>query len=196
MPFLLRNLTLNPGEGEDLLLEKLVTKFTLRRDQIVSWWVVRKGIDARKKPRVKIVYTIEFTLADEATFRQLHGLDADLEPVPETAELCFPRLGSTKRIVIAGFGPAGLFAALRLSEYGLAPVVIERGAPMAERVQDVQAFWSRGMLDGESNVQFGEGGAGTFSDGKLTTRVRDGNIGYVLAIEWDNLSEGAEQEFS
>ncbi|KAF0221529.1 MAG: hypothetical protein FD174_298 [Geobacteraceae bacterium] len=180
MPILLRNLALNPGESEGLLLEQLLARFSLGRDEVSSWRIVRKGIDARKKPRIKFVYTIEFTLADEAGFGQRYGGDADLEIVTEMAEPIFIKLDSAKRIIVAGSGPAGLFAALRLSEYGLTPAILERGRPMAERVRDVQSFWSTGALDVESNVQFGEGGAGTFSDGKLTTRVRDRNIGYVL----------------
>jgi hypothetical protein len=77
-------------------------------------------------------------------------------------------------------GPAGIFAGLRLLEYGLTPTILERGRPVAERVKDIASFWHKGMLNPESNVQFGEGGAGTFSDGKLTTRIRDANTGYVL----------------
>jgi uncharacterized FAD-dependent dehydrogenase len=180
MPLLLRNLTLNLGEGDELLPDKITARFSLLRSDLLSWAVVRKGIDARKKPRIKFVYTILFTLADEAGFLAKHGRDSDLEFMAERQQRVFSRLGTDKRIVIVGTGPAGLFAALRLSEYGLAPLVLERGRPLEERVRDVQAFWSRGILDPESNVQFGEGGAGTFSDGKLTTRVRDANIEYVL----------------
>lgn len=181
MPFLLRNLALSPGEDEDLLLERLLTRFSLDRAEITSWRIVRKGIDARKKPRIKFVYTIEFSLVDESGFRVKHGSDPDLDVAMELEEPHFPKLCAAQRIVIAGSGPAGLFAALRLSEYGLTPAILERGRPIADRVRDVQSFWSRGELDVESNVQFGEGGAGTFSDGKLTTRVKDRNIGYVLS---------------
>jgi uncharacterized FAD-dependent dehydrogenase len=82
--------------------------------------------------------------------------------------------------MIVGMGPAGIFAGLRLAEYGLTPTILERGNPVSERVKDITSFWQKGVLNPESNVQFGEGGAGTFSDGKLTTRVRDLNSGYVL----------------
>ncbi len=180
MPLLLRNLTLSLGESDELLPDRIAAKFSLRRAELLSWVVVRKGIDARKKPRIKFVYTVLFSLADETGFLAKHGHDPDLELSEERLRPIFPRLPAGKRIVIVGTGPAGLFAALRLAEYGHAPTVLERGRPLEERVRDVQAFWSRGILDPESNVQFGEGGAGTFSDGKLTTRVRDANIGYVL----------------
>ncbi len=180
MALLLRKISLSLGESEELLPDRIAARFSLRRDDLQSWTIVRKGIDARKKPRIKFVYTVRFVLADEAAFWARHGHDRDLELATEEERQSFPRLATGKRIAIVGTGPAGLFAALRLAESGLTPVVLERGRPLEERIQDVQSFWSRGILDPESNVQFGEGGAGTFSDGKLTTRVRDANIGYVL----------------
>lgn len=180
MPFLLRNLTLNLGEGEELLAEKLCAKLSLPRDRIVSFSVARKGVDARQKGRIKFVYAIEFRVADEEGFSRSHLADPDIERLEEKSGPAFARLVTGKRLLIAGMGPAGLFAALRLAEYGLAPALVERGKPIDERVNDVQAFWGKGLLDPESNVQFGEGGAGTFSDGKLTTRLRDPNIDCIL----------------
>ena len=181
MSFLLRNLTLHLGESEDLLLPMVASRFSLQRGDIKRFAVVRKGVDARKKPQVRFVYTVEFSLEDEERFRETHAADGNLEYVGERIAPVFKRLSSSKRIIIAGMGPAGLFTGLRLAEYGLAATIIERGRPVEERVQDVHSFWSTGRLDPASNVQFGEGGAGTFSDGKLTTRLRDVNMGYVLA---------------
>ncbi len=181
MPFLLRNLVLNPEEGEERLRSMLSARFSLTADEPVSFRVVRKAIDARKKPHIKLIYTIEFSLADEMAFWLRHRGDRDLETVPEKQPARFPRLAADRRrIIIVGMGPAGLFAGLRLLEYGLVPTILERGRPVADRIRDVASFWDEGTLDPESNVQFGEGGAGTFSDGKLTTRVRDANAGYVL----------------
>src|SRR5690242_1282192 len=114
MPFLLRNLTLNLGEGEELLPDKLTARFPVARDELVSLCVVRKGIDARKKPHIKFVYAVEFTLVDEAKFWQEHRQDPDLEMVARRMPPAFPRIGSDRRIVIAGMGPAGIFAGLRL----------------------------------------------------------------------------------
>lgn len=179
MPFLLRNLMLNLGENEDLLPAIVGARFFLQPEEITRFTVVRKGIDARKKPRIKFVYTIEFAVADEERFRSSHQGE-DLEYVAEKRSPVFERMAGGKRIVIVGMGPAGLFAALRLAEYGLTATIIERGRPVEERLKDVQSFWDRGLLNPESNVQFGEGGAGTFSDGKLTTRLKDQNIRYVL----------------
>ena len=180
MPLLLRNLTIPLGGDEGELPDRLASRLGINSKDILSLDVVRKGIDARKKKQILFVYTIRFTVADEETMLAKHAGDPELVRLPEEAPRRFPRLTSDRRILIVGTGPAGLFAALRLTDYGLTATVIERGKPVAERVRDVQSFWSRGLLDEESNVQFGEGGAGTFSDGKLTTRVRDGNIAYLL----------------
>ncbi len=143
MPFLLRNLTLKLGESEDLLLETVMTRFFLRPHDITRFVIVRKGIDARKKPNIKLVYTVEFTLVDEEPLKS-SSLGNDIDYVAEKKPPFFARVNQEKRIVIAGMGPAGLFTALRLAEYGLTAQIIERGRPVEDRVKDVQAFWDRG----------------------------------------------------
>jgi uncharacterized protein len=181
MPFLLRNLTISLEEGgNELVGEKLRARLAVIGVVPFSFSVVRKGVDARRKKQIKFVYTVLFRVDDEERCRQLVLKDPEIEFLDERPEPAFPQRVSGKKIVVAGMGPAGLFAALRLTAYGIAPVLIERGKPVEERVRDVQAFWGKGVLDPESNVQFGEGGAGTFSDGKLTTRVRDANMDYIL----------------
>jgi uncharacterized protein len=176
MPFLLRNLTLNPGEEESALRPLVALKLGIRESEISSLTLVRKGVDARKKGRIKLVYTVQFALTDES--RLVCG--GDLSRIEPQAPELFPKVAKASGIVIVGMGPAGLFAALRLAEYGLSASLLERGRPVDERARDVSRFWRDGTLSGESNVQFGEGGAGTFSDGKLTTRVKDPNCGWVL----------------
>lgn len=137
--------------------------------------VIRESVDARKKPNVNLVYTVDFEC--EASLNL---------PLAETKEYFTPEasvLPQKSRPVIAGFGPCGIFAALILAEAGLRPVVIERGKAIDERVADVEGFWNSegdASPNPESNVQFGEGGAGTFSDGKLTTGIRDIRIRKVL----------------
>ncbi len=180
MPLILSNLVLDFREDEDSVKERLVRRFRLSEDEISCFRVIRKSLDARKKSSIRFVWTVEFSVTDENAFFGKFGDDPDIRQVMKTEAPVFPRVGGDKKIVIAGMGPAGLFAAVRLSEYGLTATLAERGKPVEERLRDVQAFWSRGELDPESNVQFGEGGAGTFSDGKLTTRVRDENLRYVL----------------
>lgn len=119
-----------------------------------------------------MIYTVSFGLADAQNIISRISRIPGLEWQPEQQPGAFPPQRTDQRIVIAGCGPAGLFTALRLAEYGLTATIIERGQPVEQRALDVQRFWRNGILDPESNVQFGEGGAGTFSDGKLTCRSK------------------------
>ncbi len=180
MPFLIRNLVFDFRTDETAVIAQLLSRLSLNREEVVSWKIVRKGLDARKKKSIRIVYTIEISVRNESACIGRFAADRDITHVPEKELKTFPHITSDQDIVIAGMGPAGLFAGLRLAEYGLRATIVERGCPVEQRVQDVQMFWDRGVLNPESNVQFGEGGAGTFSDGKLTTRIRDENLGYIL----------------
>ena len=143
--------------------------------------LVRRSVDARKKPDVRIVYTVDVTVeGNENKILKSSGCKrASLAPVsyykvPKTSKV------TDKRPVVVGFGPAGMFAALVLALAGQRPLVLERGEDAATRHEKVQTFWQTGQLDTKSNVQFGEGGAGTFSDGKLNTGVNNARIGWVL----------------
>ena len=162
--------------------EKKVAKALHRpadKVKINSLDIVRESIDARKKPDVKLVYTVDFEFDGELPFE---------EAVSREYEYDFGSVDmDALRPVIAGFGPCGIFAALILSEAGLKPIVLERGKAVEERVKDVRKFRENitvdrvaAVPDPESNVQFGEGGAGTFSDGKLTTGIKDVRIRKVL----------------
>ncbi|MBQ4628638.1 MAG: hypothetical protein IJB44_06140, partial [Clostridia bacterium] len=124
-------------------------------------FVLRRSLDARRK-ELSEVFTI--ALAD-----QYKDYSYD-----------FKNIGDGKRVLIVGFGPAGMFAAYLLAKFGFRPTVAERGRDVERRVRDVETFWKTGVLDPVSNVQFGEGGAGTFSDGKLTTRINDERCRFVL----------------
>lgn len=164
-------------------LEKAVRRaLRLGKKETIDFRVFKKSIDARHKPDIRFIYSVDIyrILLDgkEAALKQIlakaHNTNASL--VFENP-YCFPAVHRTltekERPVIVGFGPAGIFAALKLAEAGLNPVVYERGEPVEKRVQTVQQFWTDGVLNPESNVQFGEGGAGTFSDGKLNTMIKD-----------------------
>ncbi len=178
MPYIYRNLLLTPLDREEALPALLAAKLAVPPASLHDIRIIRKGIDARKKPHIKLVYTLSFS-ADEVILPRLNS-DPELEWQDEkTAPIQAPILSNT-RIVIVGSGPAGLFAAIRLAGYGLTATIIERGEPVEQRALTVQRFWKDGILDPESNVQFGEGGAGTFSDGKLTCRSKDPLVPWVL----------------
>jgi uncharacterized protein len=181
VPLLLRNVALDFTIDEADLLEHILRRLTLAPGDIAGWRVVRRGLDARKKSALRFVYTFELTVVDEARCLERFRHDPDVVHVLDDPVCSLPQLVSDRSVVITGMGPAGLFAALRLADYGLRATVVERGRPVEERIPAVHSFWERGELDPESNVQFGEGGAGTFSDGKLTTRIRDENLRYILA---------------
>ena len=141
----------------------------------------KKSVDARRKDAIRFLYTVDVAVAREAqVLRRLAG-DRRVAPVvPEPYEVPVPRRLPAERPVVAGFGPGGMFAALVLAMAGLRPIVLERGQDAETRRRKVETFWRTGVPDPECNVQFGEGGAGTFSDGKLNTGVRSPRIGWVL----------------
>jgi uncharacterized FAD-dependent dehydrogenase len=146
--------------------------------------IIRKSLDARKKNRIHFVYSLAVSLPPEVEKQILSS------PLPEISHLeedpPFPAIQIGKRPkerpIVVGTGPAGLFAALHLTECGIPPLIIDRGKEIPERVKDVDRFWKEGKLDPESNVQFGEGGAGTFSDGKLFTRLQESRINFILKV--------------
>lgn len=146
--------------------DKIRSKLKLRNLEIQSWRIVKESIDARDKGQIQRVYLVEFITPQIL----------DLEETREE-EYQFPAKELINSVslspVIVGFGPCGLFAAWVLATLGFAPIVLERGKSIAMRDLDVENFWKLGVLDEESNVQFGEGGAGAYSDGKLTTGTKD-----------------------
>lgn len=144
--------------------------------ELIRHVVFRRGNDARRKNAIQLVYTVDVELTDEqAVLERLAG-DHDVRPRPDTDYRFVthaPQQWSGKRPVVVGAGPCGLFAGLILAQMGFRPIILDRGKVVRERTKDTWGLWRRGELDPESNVQFGEGGAGTFSDGKLYCRVKD-----------------------
>jgi len=170
MALRLRDLTLDIPAAEGLLIQEAARQLGVDVEQLTNFRIVRRSIDARKKSRIVMVYTVEFSCADEATLLLEHGHNR-LEKSPEPAHVGYPRISAAYHALVVGMGPAGLFAARLLAESGFHVTLIDRGRPVERRVKDVKEFWASGQFDQVSNVQFGEGGAGTFSDGKLTSRL-------------------------
>ena len=174
------NLPLPIDGGLDQLRKKAARALGLRPGALGELSLLRQSIDARNKGDVHYVYTVGLDLPDEeAVVRSAPGKTVTLI---QPKHYVFPAVKRRSPLppVVVGMGPAGLFAALFLARNGLPCVVLERGQDVDRRTADVERFWSTGELDPTSNVQFGEGGAGTFSDGKLTTGTHDPRIGAVL----------------
>ncbi|HRL77248.1 MAG TPA: NAD(P)/FAD-dependent oxidoreductase [Candidatus Accumulibacter phosphatis] len=142
---------------------------------IRSLSIFRRSHDARKNSALTFIYSVDVALADEAAVLARLAGDRHLQPTPDMRYRFVGRAPAAlaERPLVVGFGPAGIFAALILAQSGFRPIVLERGKAVRERTQDTWGLWRRKQLDPESNVQFGEGGAGTFSDGKLYSQIRD-----------------------
>ena len=168
----IESIKLPPEAGVAELIGQAARILRVREKDILSLRVVRRSVDARED--VRLVYTAEAAVADEAAVlrrcRSRHVSRAVPGPVYTPPEV---RPAPELPPVVAGAGPAGLFAALVLALAGQRPILLERGRPVEQRAADVERFWSTGELDLTSNVQFGEGGAGAFSDGKLNTGTKD-----------------------
>ena len=180
MALRLREIALHLDESENNLPDKIAVSLDFDIQNIISWKIVRQGIDARRKSDILRVYSVEFTCADEDELLKENRNVVTLSKVQDIPAPDFYFLKSEPKILVVGMGPAGLFSALSLAEAGAKVCMIERGRPVAERLQDVTDFWSGGKLKTESNIQFGEGGAGTFSDGKLTSRLNHPGMSYIL----------------
>lgn len=193
----IRQLKLMPGHSDRELTEKAARILRIRPEEIASLRVVRQSIDARKKPEIRLIYTVDVKLVGAREEKVLLSCrkNPDVGPAPEV-RYRFPEPGKeilAERPLIIGTGPAGLFCGYLLAKAGYRPLLLERGEDVESRTRRVEEFWKTGVLSADSNVQFGEGGAGTFSDGKLNTLVKDkdGRNTEVLKIFVEN---GAPEE--
>ncbi|PXA86046.1 hypothetical protein DMC47_35780 [Nostoc sp. 3335mG] len=154
----------------------IIARLGIAPDEMIDFAVWRRGNDARKKSAILLVYTVDVTLRDEAAVLARLAGDQHVRPTPDTSYIppvTAPAGWSGKRPVVIGAGPCGLFAGLILAQMGFRPIIVDRGKVVRERTKDTWGLWRRSQLDPESNVQFGEGGAGTFSDGKLYSQIKD-----------------------
>lgn len=179
MPLIINNLRGELGEEIDSVIKKGLKKAGLTEALTLKTGIFKTSLDARKQSDLHFIHSVYAELSDS-------GIEASIKKKDvkriEKSEFT-PEISGVKkkgRIVIAGFGPAGMFCGLVLAENGYKPLILERGEDADRRVASVSSYWSGGKLNSESNVQFGEGGAGTFSDGKLTTRINDPLCRYVL----------------
>lgn len=151
-------------------------RLAIAPEQLERVTVVRRGNDARRKNAIKLIYALDVTVTDEAAVLARFAGDQHVRETPDTSyrfPVRAPAGWDGTRPVVIGAGPCGLLAALVLAQMGLKPIIVERGKAVRERTKDTWGLWRRSVLNPESNVQFGEGGAGTFSDGKLYSRIKD-----------------------
>lgn len=176
----IKDLSLSPDDDLNRLVQMAARQLRLHEHEIQHLHIRKKSIDARKKHDIRIIYTVDVSIKEreDKLLKRLRNpkleIAGEFEYVPPQ---CSP---SEDRPVVIGFGPAGMFAALVLSMAGLRPIVLERGSDVDTRHEKVRQFWESGRLDPACNVQFGEGGAGTFSDGKLNTGTKNPRIRWVL----------------
>jgi uncharacterized FAD-dependent dehydrogenase len=169
----LTSITLPIGHSDADLADMITDKLAIPSESLVAYHIRRKSVDARKRGGVFFVYTIDVETTAGTDENTLAGDLQQVSLAPSMEYIPPPSKPSASRPVIIGTGPCGLFAGLILAEAGMRPLLLERGKPAKQRAKDVAAFWKNATLDKNSNVQFGEGGAGTFSDGKLTTQIKD-----------------------
>jgi uncharacterized FAD-dependent dehydrogenase len=163
------------GHAPEALQQAILHRLQIPDSALRGFTVARRGYDARKRNAILFVYSLDVDVADEATLLQRFSGDRDIKPAPDTEYKFVTHAPAdlTSRPVIIGTGPCGFMAGLLLAQMGFKPLILERGKAVRERTKDTWALWREHRLNPESNVQFGEGGAGTFSDGKLHTQIKD-----------------------
>jgi uncharacterized FAD-dependent dehydrogenase len=163
------------NHDEAALPAAILNKLKIKPEQLKSFSMFKRGYDARKKSDIQLIYTLDVDVDQEALLLKKFEKDQHVKPSPDTSYKYVAQAPAqlSDRPVVIGLGPCGLFAGLLLAQMGFKPIILERGKEVRERTKDTFGFWRKKPLNTESNVQFGEGGAGTFSDGKLYSQVKD-----------------------
>ncbi|EIC5076973.1 NAD(P)/FAD-dependent oxidoreductase [Vibrio parahaemolyticus] len=181
---------------EGALLDAITKKLGIPAEKVISFNVFRRGYDARKKTNIHLIYTLDIIVeGDETALLAKFANDPHVRQTPDMEYKFVAKAPEnlTERPIVIGFGPCGLFAGLVLAQMGFNPIIVERGKEVRERTKDTFGFWRKRTLNPESNVQFGEGGAGTFSDGKLYSQVKDPNF-YGRKVMTEFVEAGAPEE--
>ena len=195
----IQQLKIGIEHNKEDLLEKAAKLLSVKKADIKELRPVKRSLDARKKEEIHYSYVCEAELSSIALEEKvLRRIKPQVAVRAESVRYHFIPTGKdtlTHRPVIIGAGPAGLFCAYHLAKEGYAPILLERGAPVEERVGIIEEFWKTGILQPDTNVQFGEGGAGTFSDGKLNTMVKD-TTGRIRSVLESFAEFGAPEEIT
>lgn len=181
------NIIISIEKNQDKEIEKEIIKRGIKKENIEKIIWTKRSIDSRKKNDIKFVYNIEVILKKEIDLSKVKNISLakEIEKIKRKA------LNKNEKVLVVGTGPAGLFAGLRLAEYGYKPIIIDRGEKIDERDKTVDKFIKTGELNENSNIQFGEGGAGTYSDGKLNTRIKSE---YIEKVFSEFVECGAQKE--
>jgi len=191
----LTNLKLDLNHQPEELEEAILQKLSITKAQLVNFTVFKRGYDARRKNTIILMYTIDVDTTHNEQLLEQFADDQNIKASPDTSYYFVGEAPKTlkNRPVVIGFGPCGLFVGLVLAQMGFKPIILERGQEVRQRTKDTFGFWRKKILNTESNVQFGEGGAGTFSDGKLYSQVKDPKH-YSRKVLQEFVDAGAPEE--
>jgi uncharacterized FAD-dependent dehydrogenase len=191
----LTELKLPLDHTESEIKAAVLKRLQIGPQDLVGYSVFRRAADARKASAISLIYTLDIDVRNEAALLKRLAGDRNLSLAPNVSYRMVTRApdGRASRPVVIGTGPCGLFASLILAQMGFRPIILERGKVVRERTKDTWGLWRRSVLNPESNVQFGEGGAGTFSDGKLYSQIKDSHH-YGRKVLADFVKAGAPSE--
>lgn len=180
------NIKMPINHTEEDVIGKVCKELKVKGSHIIEYKIFKKSLDSRKKNNIHYIYSVDVKIQNEGKFKKFKNVR-----IVEEVEYIVPKVKSEYRPIIVGSGPAGLYCGLILAEAGLKPIILERGSDVDTRKQEIDKFWATGDLNPNSNVQFGAGGAGTFSDGKLTTGTKDSRRTKFLS---ELIAAGAPEE--